>query len=173
MACYRMSNWAFGVVLSAASLAMIASGCDDDKNADSGDHDHDHDSDTSCEEAPSGDGGEHEHSHDPSVLVGPVTGATCPSDSTLTYANFGQQFMQNYCLRCHSETLTCDQRMGAPSDHNFDQLAEIDLLSPHIDEYAGSGPSSTNTHMPPSDPKPSMTDRQKLSEWIACGTPGQ
>jgi hypothetical protein len=169
MACYRMSNWTLSVVLSTASLAMIASGCDDDNNADNGAHDDDHGDCT--EEAPAGDGGEHEHMHDTSIPVGPLTGATCPSDSSLTYANFGKQFVQNYCLRCHSETLTCEQRMGSPSDHNFDTLAEIDLLGPHIDEYAGSGPSATNTHMPPTDPKPSTADRQKLSEWIACGTP--
>ena len=160
-----------GSVLSAFVLtSLMAAACDDaktpaaphdddhDGTAGAGDHDHD-----------GAAGGEPEHSHDASVLVGPVTGATCPQGSTLTYANFGKKFFSDYCLRCHSESVKGDARMMAPADHNFDQLSQIDLLSPHIDEKAGSGPSATNVMMPPSDPKPTIEERQKLSEWIACG----
>jgi hypothetical protein len=165
-----------GSVMSAYLLtSLIAVGCDDDKAADNGsahddDHDHaaagatDHDHDDHGAGGAAG-----EHSHDPSVMVGPLTGATCPDNSTLTYDNFGMKFFSDYCLRCHSEKLTGDARMMAPPDHNFDKLSDIDLLSPHIDEMAGSGPKATNVTMPPSDPKPTMEERQKLSEWIACG----
>lgn len=102
---------------------------------------------------------------------GTATQATCPSTQTLTYANFGQSFMQSYCLRCHSSAVSGDARNGAPSDHNFDSLDEIRPLSEHIDEYAGSGPAATNTIMPEGDPKPSTEDRRKLAEWLACGAP--
>jgi hypothetical protein len=160
-----------GSVMSAYLLtSLVAAGCDDDNSADNGadhdhgDHDHDEDHGSAGSEAP--------HSHDPSVIVGPLTGATCPDGgSTLTYNNFGKQFFESYCLRCHSEQMTGDARMMAPADHNFDQLSDIDLLSPHIDEMAGSGPKATNVTMPPSDPKPTMEERQKLSEWIACKVP--
>ena len=113
--------------------------------------------------------GDHDEGHDKSV--GPDTGATCPSNSTLTYANFGKKFMTDYCLRCHSEKVTGSARNRAPADHNFDTLADVDLMAHHIDQKAGSGPKATNTAMPPSDPKPTAEERKKLSEWIACDLP--
>jgi hypothetical protein len=171
----RVTGMFAGSVLSAYVLtSLIAAGCDDDKAADNpAAHDDDHgsagssDHDDHSDEAAAG--GEAPHTHDASTMVGPLTGATCPTGSTLTYDNFAKAFFSNYCLRCHSEKVTGAARMDAPSDHNFDTLAEIDLLSMHIDEMAGSGPSATNTTMPPSDPKPTMEERQKLSEWIVCG----
>ena len=146
-----------GVPFCAAILALTFSawGCDDDE--DDPDHD-DHGADGSTP-----------HSYDASKQIGPPTGATCPDNSDLTYDNFGKDFMMKYCLRCHSSMVSGAARNGAPSDHNFDALNDIDLLWPHIDQYAGSGPSSTNTKMPPSNPKPSDDDRKKLSEWLACG----
>jgi hypothetical protein len=147
------------LILCAAPLA-----CDDDKSADEGHSHGDHD-----EHSAEGTAGE--HSHDASAMVGPVTGATCPSDNTLTYDNFTQKFVGDYCLRCHSEKVTGAARMMAPADHNFDTYADVDLLSSHMDELAGSGPSMTNTKMPPSDPKPTLEERQKFSQWVACGRP--
>jgi uncharacterized membrane protein len=133
---------------SACLLAgLVLGACADDKDADSDEHGgHDHDAD-----------------------VGPATGATCPDGSTLTYDNFGKEFMTKYCTTCHGEQVTGANRMMAPADHNFDTLAEIDLLKKHIDEMAGSGPSATNRTMPKADPKPTDDERKKLSEWLACG----
>lgn len=145
-----------GACLLAASMLGA---CDDDKAAD---HEH---------------GDEHGHGagtaapHDHSKPVGPETGATCPSAGTqLTYDNFGKDFMTEYCLGCHSESKTGTARNKAPADHNFDKLADIQLLAAHIDQNAGSGPKSTNRDMPRGDgPKPSDEERAKLSEWLACG----
>ena len=85
--------------------------------------------------------------------------------------NFGQSFMKTYCLRCHSAPVQGAARKGAPSDHNFDLADEIRGLADHIDQYAGSGPAATNTTMPPGEAKPSLEERRKLSEWLACGAP--
>ena len=54
--------------------------------------------------------GGHDH-----PVVGTPTGAACPSPQTLTYDNFGRQFMTSYCLRCHSETVKGATRNGAPA----------------------------------------------------------
>lgn len=121
-----------------------------------------------------GDEGEHEHdeehgdhSHDE---VGPPSGAECPDGSTLTYENFGKEFIADYCLGCHSSKVTGNARMGAPGDHNFDTLGEIDLVSGHIDQLAAFGPDSENDDMPRgSGDKPTDDERRKLGEWIACG----
>lgn len=104
---------------------------------------------------------------------GKPTGAVCPQTQTLTltYDNFGQGFLQKYCLRCHSESVAGADRGGAPGDHNFDLHVDVMLLADHIDEHAGSGPDATNTIMPPSDPRPTMSERRQLSEWLACGAP--
>jgi hypothetical protein len=150
-----------------ACLWIAGAGCDDDSAADAGEHGpHAHDADNAHGGAGSG-----ETEHDHTKMIGDLTGAECPSDSTLTYESFGKKFMTDYCLHCHSKSVKDAARNGAPGDHNFDSLAEIDLLKEHIDQYAGSGPKATNTKMPAADPKPSKEEREKLSQWIACGTP--
>ena len=102
---------------------------------------------------------------------GAPTGAVCPTTQTLTYANFGQAFMQSYCVRCHGSGVTGAARMGAPADHNFDTVEPIRTFAHHIDEFAGAGPDAVNTVMPDSDPRPSETERRNLAEWLACGAP--
>jgi hypothetical protein len=104
-------------------------------------------------------------------INGPPTGAVCPTPSTLTYNNFGKQFMESYCTRCHDSAKTGDARMGAPEFHDFDTLFGIKAVSNHIDEVAASGPNATNDAMPEENPKPSLAERQMLGEWIACGMP--
>jgi hypothetical protein len=147
---------------------MIAgAGCDDDSAADGG---HSHDGDNAHDEGHShGDAaGSGDEGHDHDEVIGPLTGATCPDGgTTLTYENFGKEFMQDYCLSCHS--VDSKDRNDAPSDHNFDELIDIEGLARHIDQYAGSGPDNTNTRMPPTDPKPTTAERKQLSEWLVCG----
>jgi len=117
-----------------------------------------------------GDGGGGCCSEEEGVL-GPATEATCPTTQTLTYANFGAPFMEQYCTRCHSSTLSGDARMGAPEFHDFDTQTGILNVAEHIDEAAGSGPAATNEGMPPTGPFPTLEERQQLAEWIACGAP--
>jgi hypothetical protein len=103
---------------------------------------------------------------------GQATGSMCPEDSMPTYASFGSDFMQRYCTRCHAASLRSSARQGAPSDHNFDTLEGLRATdAAHIDEHAAAGPGSVNTAMPPSLPRPTMDERRKLGEWLACGMP--
>lgn len=104
-------------------------------------------------------------------VFGPPTESTCPPGSTLTYNNFGQAFMEQYCTRCHDSALVGEARMGAPSFHDFDTLFGIRAVHEHVDETTAAGPAATNTGMPPSDPRPTLMERQMLGEWIACGMP--
>ncbi len=91
---------------------------------------------------------------------GTATGSTCPSDSTLTYENFGQAFFADNCLSCHTDqqqpTLTTPAAIQANRE-------EIDLM-------AAAGPSAVNTEMPQGG-SVSTADRTKLGEWLACGAP--
>ena len=111
--------------------------------------------------------------------LGDPTGSTCPTDSTLTYDNFGSEFMTHYCTGCHSETPPSGDRHGAPHDVNFDTLQQIQDDAEDIDRAAASGPDGTNTFMPDKDAPhelsgfsmPTMEERQQLGEWLACGAP--
>ena len=111
------------------------------------------------------------------------TGTECPDPDpqTLTWDNFGQGFMANYCTMCHASTLTHSQRNGAPLYHDYDTLRGVLEIPDHIDEDAGSGPDAHNTRMPPSKcpstpggsldrdcVKPTDAERTNLSQWIAC-----
>lgn len=110
--------------------------------------------------------------------VGEPSGAKCPTNSVLTYENFGRQFMSDYCTRCHSESLTGAARKQAPTEHNFDTVELIREQSEHIDQVAAAAAGATvskhsgggvNASMPPDDPKPTLEDRARLGEWLACG----
>jgi uncharacterized membrane protein len=107
---------------------------------------------------------EHSHDHD-----GTPSGADCPEDSTLTWDTFGQKFMNDYCTRCHSTSLSGSARQGAPSDHNFEAAALVREQAEHIDWLAAAGPDSVNNEMPIGDPQPTEDERRQLGEWIACG----
>jgi hypothetical protein len=104
-------------------------------------------------------------------VFGPPTQSTCPDDSQLTYENFGKPFMEQYCTDCHSSTKRGDERMGAPSFHDFDTLFGIMAVSDHIDETSAAGPAAVNEGMPQDGPFPTLLERKKLGEWIACGMP--
>jgi hypothetical protein len=110
------------------------------------------------------------------------TDTVCPDpDPGLTWENFGQKFMADYCTMCHSSTLPHAQRNGAPFAHDYDTLKTVLYIPDHIDMDAGSGPASHNTRMPPgrcpSTPggpldrdcdKPTDEERTNLSLWLAC-----
>lgn len=91
-------------------------------------------------------------------VEGSATGSTCPPASTLTYANFGQAFMDQHCNDCHAgkekPSLTTQALVRA-------NIAQIDKTS-------AAGPNATNTGMP-EDSSVSDADRKKLGEWLACG----
>ncbi|HYQ01173.1 MAG TPA: c-type cytochrome [Polyangiaceae bacterium] len=93
---------------------------------------------------------------------GDATGSTCPTTSTLTYSNFGQAFMQDHCLACHSA--------NGPQSPKFDTVAQIRASSSDIDRSAAAGPKAVNTYMPEGG-SVDEAERRKLGEWLACGAP--
>jgi hypothetical protein len=106
----------------------------------------------------------------PTAEEGEPTGATCDG-SPLTYENFGREFMETYCTRCHSSSLSGEEaRSCAPDDHNFGTLDEVMINRDHIDEISAAGPDSINEGMPPSGPRPTAAERLNLGVWLACET---
>src|SRR5678815_3397097 len=111
------------------------------------------------------------------------TGTECPDPDpyTLTYDNFGRDFMTRYCIWCHDSTLPRSQRNGAPIYHDYDTLEGVRTTIDHVDEQAGFGPDAENTFMPPdkcpstigggldkSCDKPTADERRNLAMWLAC-----
>lgn len=110
----------------------------------------------------------------------PITGTT-----TLTWDNFGHDFMFHYCTNCHSSTLPNSKRNGAPIYHDFDTLLGVLEVADHVDEQTGWGPKAQNNFMPgggtngrcPSMPggsldedcpEPTGQERTNLAQWLAC-----
>ncbi len=99
--------------------------------------------------------------------AGPPAADAAPVDcAELTYANFGEQFVADYCLSCHSAS--AGNRQGAPSSVNFDDYQSVLDRSSRFRSRAGSGSS-----MPPFtfSSKPTEEERMKLVQWVDCGTP--
>jgi uncharacterized membrane protein len=85
-----------------------------------------------------------------------------------TYENFGRDFMTRYCVRCHSSELQGPARNGAPDGHDFDVYQGIVPVAEHIDQFAAAGPTNVNVRMPPKGSAPTMSERKKLGQWMAC-----
>jgi uncharacterized membrane protein len=98
------------------------------------------------------------------------TGSTCPPTDPPTYATFGQAFVEDFCLDCHSAHST--NRHGAPGDLNFDTEDEIRRHAEDIDSEAAAGPDATNTSMPEKSPNvqtlPTLEERQRFGQFLAC-----
>jgi hypothetical protein len=106
-------------------------------------------------------------------LFGPPTESVCPPTQTLSYENFGKPFMENYCTDCHDSHKRGEERHGATSFHDFDTIYGIRAVYEHIDFTTAAGPTGVvNDSMPPDgEPKPTLEERTKLGEWIACEMP--
>lgn len=105
---------------------------------------------------------------DPTKPTELPSGATCPDGSPLTYVNFGQQFFDDYCTRCHSSELSGPDRNAAPAGVNFDTFASAKAVGAElIDERAVDG--GAEAAMPPKEPLPTEQERIRLGEWLACG----
>jgi len=92
--------------------------------------------------------------------LGDATGSTCPTDSSLTYDNFGKEFFAAHCLACHGA--------AGPESPKYDTLNQIRANSSNIDRQAAAGPNAVNTKMPQGASVPEA-ERRKLGEWLACG----
>lgn len=116
----------------------------------------------------------------PSVDAGPrratstpgPTRAVCPPGGTpLRWESFGRELFDSYCLRCHASEREEGARNGAPTGFDWDSLDAVRTHAARIDAAAGAGPARINVFMPPSEPAPTVEERDLLAEWLACGAP--
>jgi len=84
--------------------------------------------------------------------------------SFLSYSNFGEPFMLNWCRGCHSSDVPMGMRQKAPLAVNFDTIEQVRTRSARIAARAA----SVTATMPPSG-GPTLEERELLAEWLACG----
>lgn len=84
--------------------------------------------------------------------------------SYLTYDNFGEPFVLDWCRGCHSSAVPAGMRQKAPVAINFDTLEDVRNRSPRVLARAA----SQTATMPPAG-GPTEEERTLLAEWLACG----
>ena len=84
----------------------------------------------------------------------------------LTYDNFGEAFIRNWCMNCHAASTEGDARYGAPSGVDFDTHDDVVAWA---DRIAARADVDTPT-MPPAGGA-DASERARLAEWLACGAP--
>lgn len=106
---------------------------------------------------------------DPITNQGPIKPASllsCPSGSHLTYENFGEAFLRNYCVMCHSAGLGDGKRGGAPLGANFDTAMDAALWRAAMVAKA-----STDSSPEPPVNNVSGSERRLFAQWLNCGAP--
>ena len=87
--------------------------------------------------------------------------AHCSDAPVLTWANFGESFLTQYCQACHSAS--SPNRNGAPEDVRFDTEEEAWSWAEEILSVT----TSTPPRMPP-EGGVHEDDQQKLTWWLDC-----
>ena len=94
------------------------------------------------------------------------TGAAADSlcrEPALSYANFGEGFMDKHCNGCHSSYLPDGSRGGAPVGVDMDSYPSVMEWVHRVDARAtGEAPT-----MPPGG-GPEPVEVQQLEEWLNC-----
>src|SRR5262245_18889269 len=76
-----------------------------------------------------------------------------PGGTTLTYDNFGAEFIVRYCARCHSGRAA--ERNGAPQNYTFDDRHQVYAVRDRIFSNAA----ADNRAMPPGPNDPPAAAR--------------
>jgi uncharacterized membrane protein len=79
---------------------------------------------------------------------------SCPPDSTLTYANFGQDVITTRCMSCHDE-----------QSPQLETQAQVKTRAGQILDLA------VYTSAMPLDAEMPLDERRMLGEWLVCGAP--
>lgn len=99
------------------------------------------------------------------ALTAPQANPGDPIDGD-TFDTFAGPLLATYCTRCHSTQLTGAARNGAPIGFNWDDEASVRMHLAEMRNAVG-----VLNFMPPSDPKPTCAERQRLVRWIDASAP--
>jgi hypothetical protein len=85
----------------------------------------------------------------------PASEVVCPTDSTLTYENFGSAFLRTNCLSCHTS-------------REKPALTSLALVQANSAKIISAAVTSSNM---PQDSSLTTAQRTQLGQWLACGAP--
>ena len=83
-----------------------------------------------------------------------ISELSCPTDSTLTYANFAQDSIATHCMSCHDKQ---SPRLGTQTDVRLHTTQILDTAV-----YTDGMPQSGGM---------TLDERKLLGEWLVCGAP--
>ena len=94
-----------------------------------------------------------------------LTSPVMAEDCKFTYENFGKKFMDDYCIKCHTDQKKSKlKRNFAPVGKDFNRP---EIIKPQVKRILFE--TVENTYMPPSlGKKPSSEERQNLKQWLKC-----
>lgn len=99
----------------------------------------------------------------PGCLYDKLEDAECPpGGTTLTFQNFGAEFLDRYCNYCHGSSVL--DRQSAPPAYVFETEDQVKQWADRIYVRAA----GRNDSMPPGPDDPPREERDKLAEWLAC-----
>ena len=91
------------------------------------------------------------------------TPSVCAHDPTLTWDNFGNGYVTQFCNACHASTLPAELREGAPMGIDFDTYQGVLDYADRIEVRTV----PEGADMPPGG-GPSEEERARLGEWLDC-----
>jgi len=100
----------------------------------------------------------------PLLLLGCAATEEDPCPNDLTYDNFGEGIIDQYCAGCHSTNIPTSQRNGAPPTVNLDHYAGIIEWVDLIEAEAATVDEPT---MPPGGGT-TAAERALIAEWLTC-----
>ncbi|MEN0060525.1 MAG: hypothetical protein AAGA48_00170 [Myxococcota bacterium] len=81
----------------------------------------------------------------------------------LTWETFGEGYLRSWCMGCHHQALTDEDRAGAPVGVDFDTEAGA---ARHFERILARA-ASPDRDMPPVGGS-SETERERLQTWVQC-----
>ena len=93
----------------------------------------------------------------------------CVHDPPLTYATFGEYFMDQYCAGCHSTQYPSGHpnRNEAPAAVNFDHYEGVLQWAQRLDPVVLGDENGEGATMPPGG-GPTEEDLLQFEEWLHC-----
>lgn len=96
----------------------------------------------------------------------PSQSTACTDGTLLTYENFGEAFMSQHCVSCHSSQVTGSQRFGAPEGVDFDDRADVQRRLLSIQKIVA----APGRHLG-RDFSMSARSKAHVLKWLECGAP--
>jgi uncharacterized membrane protein len=96
------------------------------------------------------------------LLLAACDGPVCDRDPPLDWDNWGEAFVSDFCLGCHSSLYAGVDRQDAPRGIDFNTYGDVLHWGDRIQARAVDA-----MDMPPAG-GPSEEERRLLEEWLVC-----